>query len=416
MNEPISAFLADRKDARLKAKLKDLTNEEERFTVRQTVENEFSLATWLPHAANRVAQLSMVSHPGKFSHPSAKTSSIIADNGPAQDGYVRTGNVAYELDVFGNAAAMDVYKFLCLMLDDGQTVLQHLERNSETIRQIFNIPTASYETLRAGFLAVKQTSEHVRTDGWVKQVYFPVDTDYHLLSLLTPAGLLTQNKSRIDAMRFSDTTKQARDSRRKNQYHPDGFDDISGLTVTLYGGTKPQNISVLNNQNAGRAYLLSSLPPTLEQRQVRLPTRHFFKNTLTIRRFQDSFQALNQLIRADINNIHIRNGIRNTLQYIIDSVLEHALRIRTSQPGWSDAERYQNLPLAHRIWLDDAHMELRKQNDDWLKQVSNDFARWIISAYEYLCKEGYTALSDNEFRALSTWVEQAITADKELFR
>jgi CRISPR-associated protein Csy1 len=416
MNESIAMFFADRKAVWLKTKLKAMEDADAQAAIQQEADDKFSLPTWLPDAARRAAWLSMVSHPGKFSHPSAKTSAIIADSHQANDGYLRTGNVAYELDVFGNAAAMDVYKFLSLPLGDGQTVLQHLEQNSAQAQQLLNVPTAGYDSLRSGFLTVKQNDGVNKTDGLVKQVYFPVDADYHLLSILTPAGLLTQTKSRIDVMRFSEATKQAKDSRRKNEHHAEGFDDMLGLTVTLYGGTKPQNISVLNNQNAGRAYLLSSIPPTFEQRQVRLPTRHFFRNSLSARRFQDSFQTLDRLMRSGVNNVHVRDGIRNTLKYLIDSVLQQAFRIRASSAGWSQAEHYQTLPLAQRIWLDDANLEQREKSDDWLDEVAGDFARWIVNTYEYLCKDSRTKLGDDEFRELATLAEQAVAADKGFFK
>lgn len=416
MNESIATFFTDRKAAWLKTKLKATEDADEQAAIQQEADDKFSLPIWLPDAARRAAWLSMVSHPGKFSHPSAKTSAIIADSRQANDGYLRTGNVAYELDVFGNAAAMDVYKFLSLPLDDGQTVLQHLEQDSAQAQQLLNVPTAGYDSLRSGFLTVKQNDGVNKTDGLVKQVYFPVDADYHLLSILTPAGLLTQTKSRIDAMRFSEATKQAKDSRRKNEHHADGFDDMLGLTVTLYGGTKPQNISVLNNQNAGRAYLLSSVPPMFESRQARLPTRHFFRNSLSARRFQDSFQTLDRLMHSGVNNVHVREGIRNTLKYLIDSVLRQAFAIRLHDPGWSDKAHYQALPMAQRIWLDDAYLEQRERSDDWLDEVAGDFARWIVNTYEYLCKDSRTKLGDDEFRELATLAEQAVAADKEFFK
>lgn len=416
MHESIATFFADRKAAWLKTKLKSTEDLDKQVAIQLEAEDKFSLPTWLPDAARRAAWLSMVSHPGKFSHPSAKTSSVIAESKPANDGYLRTGNVNYELDVFGNAAAMDVYKFLNLPLDDGQTLLRHLEQDSDQAKQLFDVPTASYENLRAGFLAVKQGADGNRTDGLVKQVYFPVEADYHLLSILSPSGLLTQTKSRVDAMRFSDATKQAKESRRKNEYHAGGFDDILGLTVTLYGGTKPQNISVLNNQNAGRAYLLSGMPPTLEQRQARLPARNFFRNSLSARHFQDSFQTLDRLMRSGINNIHVREGIRNTLKYLIDAVLRQAFAIRATGPGWSQTEHYRDLPLAQRIWLDDAHLEQREQTEVWLDEVTGDFARWIIRTYEYLSKDSRTKLGDDEFHDLAALAEQAVAADKEFFK
>ena len=107
----IQNFLNERKEMWLKKKIKAKTSEEEKAVFEQEAGELFSLFTWLPNAAKRAKQLSLVSHPSKFTHPSAKTSSIIATADNKSDGYLRTGNIEVALDVFGNAAAMDVYKF-----------------------------------------------------------------------------------------------------------------------------------------------------------------------------------------------------------------------------------------------------------------------------------------------------------------
>jgi len=389
MNQNISDFFAERKAAWLKAKLKPSLAADDQAQLQKEANEKFALANWLPDAARRAGQLTMVSHPSKFSHPSAKTSSVIAKSRQADDGYLRSGNVDYELDVFGNAAAMDVYKFLSLLMGDGKTVLTHLEEDSAAIKSIFTLPTASYESLKQGLTSIKQLDDSNTTDRLVKQVYFPVGDDYHLLSLLTPSGLLTQVKSRIDAIRFSEQTKQAKDCRKKNEYDATGYDDLFDLTITAFGGTQPQNVSVLNSQNAGRAYLLASVPPTIKQRQIRLPTRNFFRNSLGVRLFKDYFQPLDKLIRTGVNNVHVREGIQNCLKYIIDQVLQRAFRVRAYGTGWSSTEHYQSLPLAQRIWLDDAYIGQRENQDDWLEDVVGSFTRWILDTYEYLFKETY---------------------------
>jgi CRISPR-associated protein Csy1 len=417
MNQNIPDFFAERKAFWLKARLKPSLSDEEQTQLQQEANEKFALANWLPDAARRATQLTMVSHPGKFSHPSAKTSSVIVKSTPANDGYLRSGNVEYELDVFGNAAAMDVYKFLSLQLDDGKTVLTHLEQDSEAIKPLLNLPTASYESLKQGLTSIKQLDDSNKTDHLVKQVYFPVDDDYHLLSVLTPSGLLTQVKSRIDSIRFSEETKQAKESRKKNEHHKQGHDDIFDLTVTAFGGTQPQNVSVLNSQNAGRAYLLASSPPSLKQRQIRLPTHNFFRNSLRVKQFKDNFQSLDKLIRTGVNNVHVREGISNTLKYIIDQVLQRAFRIRVNgEKGWSDTEYYQSLPLAQRIWLDDAYLEQRENQDAWLDDVVSDFARWILDSYEHLFKDTLIKLSDHELSEVRSIVEQAVSSDQEFFK
>ena len=416
MNQKISEFFVERKTAYLKAKIKPSLSTEEERQILADAEDRFCLSTWLPDAAKRASQLSMVSHPSKFSHPSAKTSSVIAKSNHVNDGYLRSGNIEYELDVFGNAAAMDVFKFLSLKLEDDKSIFSHLEEDSSIIKLVFTIPTASYESLKNDFLSIKKIDTSCKTDHLIKQVYFPVNDDYHLLSVLTPSGLLTLLKTRVDNVRFSDGTKTAKECRRKNEYHALGYDDLFDLTVTGFGGTQPQNVSVLNSQNAGRAYLLSSTPPKLKHRDIRLPNQDFFKNSLRPSQFKDSFQTLHSLMIVPVNNVHLRNGISNTLKYIIDQVLQRAFKIRSSTIGWSNAEHYQFLPLAQRIWLDDEHISKRQNEDEWINQINRNFARWILQAYEFTCKDSHIKLSDHELHEIRNYVDEALANDQEFFR
>jgi CRISPR-associated protein Csy1 len=271
--------LNERKELWLKDRIKKAENENVIAELQQQANDKFSLNEWLPDAAKRVTQLSMVSHPSKFSHPSAKTSSVIAKVEQSNDGYLRSGNVDYSLDVFGNAAAMDVFKFLSLPLNEKFTVLDGFEQQDQALKTLITHAKLNFDTLSTEFLKIKVTDHSVKTDHLVKQVYFPVrEAQYHLLSILTPSGLITRLKQSIDAIRFSEDTKQAKESRKKNEHHEIGYSDIFDLTVTGYGGTQPQNVSVLNSQNAGRAYLLSSCPPVLEKRAIRLPKTDFFFN------------------------------------------------------------------------------------------------------------------------------------------
>ena len=73
----IQNFLSERKESWLKKKIDSKTTAEQDRELTLEANELFMLATWLPDAAKRAKQLSLVSHPAKFSHPSAKTSSII---------------------------------------------------------------------------------------------------------------------------------------------------------------------------------------------------------------------------------------------------------------------------------------------------------------------------------------------------
>lgn len=421
---PVQQFLDERKSTWLKAKLKSSKEDlDKQVELESEANDKFWLNTWLPDAASRASQITMVSHPSKFSHPNAKTSALVATKQSKADGYLRSGNVAYELDVFGNAAAMDVYKFLSVVLSDNRTILDHLEENSAEIQSLLAIDSANYEDMRLSFLKIKDVGTKSKTDPLVKQVYFPVDDGYHLLSLLTPSGLLCKVKERIDTMRFSDEAKEAREFRngKEKKHHAVGFSDVLNLTITAYGGTQPQNVSVLNSRNAGRAYLLPTLPPLFDSRQVRLPKNNFFKDTLNPRQFKDAFAPLHRLLMSDKNNIKIRTAIQKHVQEIVLQVLYQAQGVRAQGvrshgTGWSQKEYFENLPDQQRIWLDDANHDARHETNNWLDEVLSDFARWIVSSYKYLFKQDAVDLSDDELRALCDTVQEALFDEGEIFR
>lgn len=416
MTESIQNFLNERKELWLKDRLKKAENDSVISELQGQADDKFSLKEWLPDAAKRVTQLSMVSHPSKFSHPSAKTSSVIAQAKQINDGYLRSGNVSYPLDVFGNAAAMDVFKFLSLPLTEKLTVLDGFERQEESLKTLLVGADLDFETLGTEFLKIKATDTSVKTDHLVKQVYFPIEqAEYHLLSVLTPSGLITRLKQSIDTIRFSEETKQAKELRRKNEHHEIGYADIFGLTITAYGGTQPQNVSVLNSQNAGRAYLLSSCPPVLEKRAIRLPKTDFFAQCLYRKNYQESFIQLHKFMQLDLNNDDIRTAIRNIIQFVIDQILVLASKTREySVEGWSNQDYYASLPKLQRIWLDKIYQTEREEDHDWRDELSREIARWILRSYEKVISDAYK-LGTDEILDVKQRVEKSLQQAKEFF-
>lgn len=398
MLEPaIKDFLNERKEIWLKKKIKNDTSDEDKVELKQIAADEFSLAIWLPNAAVRAKQLSLVTHPGKFSHPSAKISSIIARAQRIPDGFLRTGNVDADLDVFGNAAAMDVYKFLSIELSDNKTVLSHLEDNTEEIEKQLSISTASFSELSHSLLAIKRDDEAIiKTSEKIKQVYFPVADNYHLLSVLTPSNIMFKLKERINTMRFSDEAKEVREAKKKNHHHKNSLSDIIGLTVIGFGGTKPQNISVLNSQNGGAAYLLSSMPPQLEVRKIQPPKTNFFSNTLWVKYFEDDFKKFHKLLAGDYNNIHIRKQRDRIIKSIIYQVVDRLWFVRYLPETWSDSDNYQSLPHDQKIWLDQQYSVVREENTEWLDSIKSDLARWFINTYLKLLDKKALGLGDEQ--------------------
>jgi CRISPR-associated protein Csy1 len=395
LDEVIKNFLLERKAVKLKG-----VSDSEQI---QKLEETFHPENWLPDAAKRAGQLSLVSHPSKFTHPSAKTSSIIFEAKSAANGFLCSENVHVELDVFGNAAALDVYKFLSLTLNEGKTVLTHLEENTDYIQQQFKLSSISFDELRDNFLAIKQDkSSKIRTSGQVKQVYFPVENNYHLLSVLTPSGLMFALKEKIQNIRFSEQTKLAREAERNNAFDEQGFDELYDLTVIGFGGTKPQNISVLNNKFHGEAYLLPSIPPSFKIRNFQIPTTDFFKNSVYPSLYKDSFEAFHRLLIAKHNNINIRDGRDNIIEFVVDGIIERSWQLRQLDANWSEKT---NLPMYQKIWLDNAFLEERENTDDWLNHVIKELAHWFFDSYKKVIKES-ELLGDEDLRHIKTIVEE----------
>lgn len=390
--------------------------------------DKYDLLKWLTDAYNK-AKPNVTTHPAKFTNPKiSDVTSFLFYGQRIDDGYLKMGNVnlTSKVDVSGNSATntiiFELYSLLSKQKINGDSLVELFEIDDDELVDFFKTTHIPYQEMKAKCLDVfyGKNSDQA-THEQIKQVYFPVSTEdeYHLLSLVTPAMLMFECKNRIDAFDLWVDGNHIRKLRKDSKFYADGYDEIPNLTEIGFSHTeftKMGNVSYLNVKNKGISYLLSSAPPKLTQRQIRLPSQSFFKNSLRVRTFQDEFQALDKLIKTGINNIHVRDGIKNCLRYIIDHALQQAFKVRAYPSGWSNTEYYQSLPVAQRIWLDDAHLEQRENQDDWLEVVVADFGRWILASYEYQFKDTYTKLGDDELRAIKDIVYQAVSNDQEFFK
>lgn len=407
MIEPaIQGFLNERREQWLKTRIKTNTTDDEKAKLEEQAYERFTLESWLPGAARRAKQLSLVSHPGKFSHPSVKINSIIANCSHSNDGFLRTANVEVDLDVIGNAAALDVHKFLSLKLMDGQTILTHLEKKTNVIRDQLSISSALFTDIERGLLAIKEDIElSIKTSEKVKQVFFPVNKNgYHLLSILTPSGIIFKLKERINNMFFSSEVKEVREAKKNSKYHEKDFSEIYGLSVIGYGGTKPQNISVLNSRNGGASYLLSSMPPELTLRKVRPPKTNFFTNSLWFNNFKEDFQKLHNLLINDVNNTHVRKKRDWFIRSIFYQVADQVWKIRSLEKGWSTSENYKALPHYQKIWLDQLYTRERMEDSEWFDSVQKELSRWFVNTYKKLIGDKALSLGDKHMKYIKSMI------------
>ena len=369
------------------------------------IEGMFTLENWLPRAALRAKERTWSTHPGKFTHSSIKEiTSVVYTDQRKDDGFLKSGNVDCETDSFGNAAALDVDQFLRLKMKDGNTLLRHIEERTSLSKNLLKISTESYDSLREKFLTIKNYSNDIHiTDSKIKQVYFPVgEGEYHQLSVLTPSGVVFEMKKRIDEKRFfSDDSKEAKEARSKNQYSKKNFFDFFGLVTVGYGGTKPQNISVLNSNNSGKSYLLPSVPPVLKMRNISLPRYDFFIESLWFggNCWEDHFEYLDKQFQDKRNNQEIRAKIGRIIIGIFYEIMGFVKKIRrVESDNWSLRKNYEKLPTYQKVILDKGRTSECSESDK--RKFIKDSARWVVRRYNKgVGKKSGINLSDTEMRS-----------------
>ena len=396
--------------------------EDEIRTLEEEGERKFSPQYWLPDAAKRASQMSISSHPCTFSHPSARknkngyVTSVIAKKNRQSDGYLRTGNLAVPEDALGNAAALDVYKFLILSLEDGRSLQEHISHDSDQAKNLLTTPSENYEKLKKDLLSMvdKEISEII-TSSKIKQVYFSVgDGKYHLLSILSNSGLIYELRKRIDQLRFSEKQKALRNLKRNNQFSKESFSEIYKITTIGYGGTKPQNISVLNSQHGGKARLLMSAPPCLEKRNVQFPNKNFFINSIRFYDIREPLQKLHNIFKTELNTSIPRRNLESGRDHYIEEILDQIIVCMNSirlDAATQYLQETSKLPRYQKIWLCNEYQQERLEQQEWLDELCEEIVKWILASYKKTIKKSIVLGSEER-----EYIKGMITTRREILR
>lgn len=417
VNPIVQDFLPTQKKEWLRKEIKDKTSEKKKEKLTLEANEIFTVMT-LKKAIQGLAQdefldnfifttkpnknrpkknvglLNFTSYIPKFSNPSIKLNGLIAKSDYKPDGLLRSGNVLKAgLDIYSNSGAGDhtkeliyVYDFLVTYMPDGQMLIEHLQRQDEQAReeakQVFaslKISGSDFEHIRSKLLLMINQEEAGKTSEAIKQVYFPVANNYHLLSIVSPSALMSELRARITAMQFNDTAKEARKDKKDNKHNENSISDIYNLTKIGFGGANKQNISVLNNKHGGDFYLLPSIPPTLKNRHLQPPKSNFFSESLYFKSFQSDFKKLHQLY-TNKDTMLIKKQRRYWIKRIIYQVIEKMWQVRHIEAGWSESDTYNKLKPYQKIWLDHAQKDKRAELDFDLIKV--DLSKWIVDSYK----------------------------------
>ncbi|MDV7211661.1 type I-F CRISPR-associated protein Csy1 [Azotobacter beijerinckii] len=417
----IAAFIEARREAKLKGKDDDAG-----------VASKYDYATWLADAARRVGQIQAVTHVLKATHPDARGSSLhVVPGSLPQRTEIGTHVLGddYAEDVVGNAAALDVFKFLKIEVDD-RRLLDWMQAGDADLRSALHPDAAVATGWMDAFGKLVRSDPTPSSHEAAKQVYWLVgeepsnDVDYHLLQPLFSSSLAHAIHADIQDARFGEGNKLARQAFRTKEAHEAPYRDYRNLVARKLGGTKPQNISQLNSERGGINYLLASLPPLgwkqFKLRNMKSPDDLWvqFKYFGDVRNLMKALANFLLSRPAPIMETQItREGIEQALGAYLSAFAD--MVHDTLEPGWTrnpdcDLERCE------KLWLDPGRLELPKRTDtelhkredeefeaayhwgDWPDEIAGRFANWINAQ---LREAGMPTVGDAEHKH---WARQAI--------
>lgn len=411
-------YLSDKKDSWLKLRTKSPDDEPELLAQANV---KFDPENWLPQAAIAASGIRVSSHPVTFSHPSAKrsgndtVSAVIHQAQFAPDGYWRSGNAVVANDAMVNAADLPVYGFLMLCMEDGRSVLEHIVANTSEAKALLTIQSTDTHTLREGFLsAIKSEGEEAVSSPRLKQVYFPLgNDDYHLLSVVMPSTLVYATRQRIESRLFSESAKAAREHKKSGLYFQEGFSEFFNLTVAVYGGDNPQNISAANTKGNGKTLLLESMPPELDPAYFRVPRTDFFRESLSRKGFGHHFTAFHTLIteHSAMDRASFLEARDDIIYQVMLDVVEYAFEVRE---GSRQTGQGADLPYWQQVWLLHSFSGERAISQTWLDDVADGCTTWFIHEYKRRVKEPLS-LAGAEMAEIKKVISRFIMEQKELF-
>ena len=377
----IEQFLSER----LNGKLEKLADDD---TKRTELQAQFIPSTWLADAARRVDQIQAVTHSLKPIHPDAKGSSLYREPQQLPESQFVGSHCLgadFDADVVGNAAALDVYKFLKLSHEGHSFWDLAVKADPDFAAALSDNPALSSQWM-AAFAGLAQARDRVSSHSLAKQLYWQVgqdahdDASYHLLAPLFPTSLVHRVYQQLQDDRFSEEAKAAREARRNGTHHERPVREYPQMAIQKLGGTKPQNISQLNSERRGDNCLLASVPPIWKSAAVRplLNVKSLFKVYGRRPEVKEEVAALLEFLKKNPPaNMDTRQRVRKGVQRLVDEMLVFQAELLTLEPGWSQAEDC-NLSAAQRIWLDpDGQQPESTAQEDVADKVAADFARWF---------------------------------------
>jgi len=357
------------------------------------IQKKYSVATWIPDAANRMAkQLNFGTHISKGVHSSSKGDNVNFEmNNNLPKGIIGHQSLFNpKIDASGNAAALPLFSFFDFNVSKDKKIMDYiiednvhfkhsLAKNKEESEKYFHI----FRNLLTGELTKPCTSEYN------KQMLWAVDQDsdfYICIVPLYPSSLTNLVYEKVQEIKYSDEVKTARKNRFLVNAEKMPYVTLSDIATVTIGGSNPQGVSRHMSSQRGKNYLLPSLPPIIKQERTFKLSK--FANSIFSMAMEynarEAIQSIFKAIKNTRNIVDVREARKRAIDEVLYQVFATAEDIRTNMPaGWS---KDYELDHSQKLWLDPKRADLegeedfkaeREQEDDWHRDIVHSFARWL---------------------------------------
>lgn len=380
--------------------------------------------------------ISLATHTAKGIHSSSRSSNVVMQFDPNQKTHWIGSHSILSPMIDANNGNPAVYiKSLTFVVNFLNIDLHHqkfhqwIAQDNGAFKAFFanKLDLESFEFLKKSLLT---NVENPKISDKDKQILYPIgNDDYKALFPVYPSSLAHELFIQISDKKFNENNRLARENRSKQNVSQQSYFSIHDLAFVKLGGTKPLNVSVLNNKQGGRNYLLPSLPPEFKGSNViRIAPSYqsVFESKAIEYYAKDDLQAVFEVVQDIKNNVYVRDKRKKAIDKMIACIFEMAMDIQQNRiAGWS--KEYDNLALFEKYWLDphraeledETEFKLARENEDWHNDIAERFAHWL----QKILKNKFPAIKHDFgepeyyewFREMKDEVKKAIRSETGVF-
>ncbi|WP_086931677.1 type I-F CRISPR-associated protein Csy1 [Agarilytica rhodophyticola] len=341
---------------------------------------------WICRAIESSEGILPATHCAKLSHSSSSGSSILDRTTEQDNCYITTSSLRTELldGTYLDAKYSKQIKFL--MLQNGTRYLfDELSSKSKAGLRHFADDQDELDRWISRYHKILNTRPS--TDALLKQIYFPVSDNYHLLSILKSSSIaqyLHQSHFSKDARKQRDKYDKAL---RNKKFLPDTYKRALNVNNLMVTQSQPQNASILNGKRGGVMKLLKTAPPIWNTQLIPpIHCKSWFSRGIPYSSVKDDIEYLrafllrNEKLALSTRHPDRRKWLIKWGMDIIDTVLYHAQNIQSLPSGWSqdnDIKLKQHQQYFLDPNRDDKVFQRQRKTTDWQKKVCDDFATWL---------------------------------------